>query len=76
MADLSQIKTRVTEEDRRTSNRDSVIPFAVGRELFDTLTVPKQFEVIEGGDHNDTVPRDAGAYWAAVDRFTAGLRRR
>lgn len=57
-------------------NRDSVIPFALGRELFDTLTLPAEFQVIEGGDHNDTVPRDAGAYWSAVDRFTAGLRRR
>jgi fermentation-respiration switch protein FrsA (DUF1100 family) len=56
-------------------NRDSVIPFALGRELFDTLTPPKQFVVIEGGDHNDAVPREAPAYWSAVDRFTTGLRR-
>jgi fermentation-respiration switch protein FrsA (DUF1100 family) len=54
-------------------DRDSVIPFARGRELFDTLTVPKQFVVIEGGDHNDAVPGEA--YWAAVDRFTSELRR-
>lgn len=57
-------------------NRDTVIPFALGRELFDTLTVPKQFAVIEGGDHNDTVPRDDAAYWSAVDRFADGLRPR
>jgi fermentation-respiration switch protein FrsA (DUF1100 family) len=56
-------------------DRDTVIPFARGRELFDTLTVPKQFVVIEGGDHNDAVPGEAGAYWAAVDRFTSELRR-
>jgi len=55
-------------------NRDSVIPFALGQELFNTLTVPKQFVVIEGGDHNDDVPRDAQAYWSAVDGFTGGLR--
>ena len=55
-------------------NRDSVIPFALGQELFNRLTVPKQFVVIEGGDHNDDVPRDAQAYWSAVDRFSAGLR--
>jgi fermentation-respiration switch protein FrsA (DUF1100 family) len=55
-------------------NRDSVIPFALGQELFNTLTVPKQFVVIEGGDHNDDVPRDAQGYWSAVDRFSAGLR--
>jgi fermentation-respiration switch protein FrsA (DUF1100 family) len=56
-------------------DRDSVISFALGRELFDTLTVPKQFVVIEGGDHNDAVPREARAYWSAVDRFTGELRR-
>jgi len=55
-------------------NRDSVIPFALGQELFNRLTVPKQFVVIEGGDHNDDVPRDAQAYWSAVDRFVAGLQ--
>ena len=55
-------------------NRDSVIPFPLGQELFNTLTVPKQFVVIEGGDHNDDVPRDAQAYWSAVDGFSAGLR--
>ena len=56
-------------------DRDSVIPVALGRELFETLTVPKQFVVIEGGDHNDAIPREARAYWSAVDRFTAELRR-
>lgn len=54
-------------------NRDSVIPFARGRELFEALTVPKQFFVIEGGDHNDAVPRDAEAYWSAVERFAQSL---
>lgn len=57
-------------------NRDSVIPFARGRELYDALTVPKQFFVIEGGDHNDDAPRDPEAYWSAVDRFADGLAQR
>jgi fermentation-respiration switch protein FrsA (DUF1100 family) len=55
-------------------NRDSVIPFALGQDLFNRLTVPKQFLVIEGGDHNDDAPRDAQAYWSAVDHFSAGLQ--
>lgn len=57
-------------------NRDSVIPFARGHELFEALTVPKEFVEIEGGDHNDDVPRNAERYWSAVDRFTAGLAHR
>ena len=56
-------------------NRDSVIPFALGRDLFDRLTVEKHFFVIEGGNHNDEIPRDAEAYWSAVDRFISDLRR-
>jgi len=56
-------------------DRDSVIPFALGRELFERLTVRKQFFVIRGGDHNDAAPPDPGAYWMAIDSFTASLGR-
>jgi len=53
-------------------DRDGVIPFAVGRALFERLEGSKQFVTIAGGDHNDTAPPDANAYWSAVDRFIAG----
>ncbi len=56
-------------------DRDSVIPFAVGRELFDRVTAPKQFVVIRGADHNDAVAPDAAAYWAAIDQFIVALKR-
>jgi fermentation-respiration switch protein FrsA (DUF1100 family) len=52
-------------------DRDSVIPFALGRELFEQVTAPKEFVVIPGGDHNDADPRDPKPYWAAIDRFIA-----
>lgn len=55
---------------------DSVIPFALGRELFDSITAPKEFVVIRGGDHNDAVAPDQAVYWSAVDRFVTGLRAR
>ena len=55
-------------------DRDSVIPFDVGRALFDRLEGPKQFVTIRGGDHNDAVPPDATAYWSAVDAFIASRR--
>jgi uncharacterized protein len=57
-------------------DRDSVIPIALGRELSGRITGRKQFVVIPGGDHNDAAPRDAPAYWSAIDRFIDGLRRR
>jgi fermentation-respiration switch protein FrsA (DUF1100 family) len=52
-------------------DRDSVIPFALGRELFEQVTAPKEFVVIPGGDHNDAAAPDPSAYWAAIDRFIA-----
>ena len=57
-------------------DRDSVIPFALGRELFDAIPEPRTFVVIPGGDHNDAVAPDAEAYWAAVHRFITTLPRR
>ena len=55
--------------------RDSVIPFAQGQRLFDSLEGERRFFAVEGGDHNDARPPDADAYWRAVDEFVAGLAR-
>lgn len=55
-------------------DRDSVIPIELGRELFQRINGPKEFVVIPGGDHNDAAPRDAQAYWSAIERFIGGLR--
>jgi hypothetical protein len=55
-------------------DRDSVIPFELGRDLFQKITGPKEFVVIPGGDHNDEAPRDGGAYWSAIDGFVAARR--
>jgi fermentation-respiration switch protein FrsA (DUF1100 family) len=52
-------------------DRDGVIPYALGRELFSRLREPKTFFSIGGGDHNDVAPPDPQAYWTAVDQFTA-----
>jgi hypothetical protein len=54
---------------------DSVIPFAVGRELFASIPDPKRFLTIRGGDHNDREPRGPDAYWSAVDSFVESLHR-
>jgi fermentation-respiration switch protein FrsA (DUF1100 family) len=54
-------------------DKDSVVPFELGRSLFARIKEPKAFATIRGGDHNDEVPADP-AYWPEVDRFVAGLR--
>jgi uncharacterized protein len=56
-------------------DRDSVIPFALGRALFDRLQEPKRFVVVPGGDHNDGAPADPAAYWAAIAEFVDRLPR-
>jgi hypothetical protein len=53
---------------------DSVIPFRLGQRLYDEVRGPKRFVVIRGGDHNDTAPPDARAYWAEVTAFIDSLR--
>jgi len=52
---------------------DRIIPFALGRELFDRLQGTKTFVTIPGGDHNDVRPADERTYWNAVDAFVNGL---
>jgi len=54
---------------------DRVIPFALGRELFDRLQGAKTFVTIPGGDHNDVRPADERTYWNAVDAFVGSLKR-
>ena len=55
-------------------DRDSVIPFAVGQDLFARIREPKTFVTIRGGDHNDVVPADPATYWNAIDGVVARSR--
>ncbi len=55
-------------------DRDSIVPFTLGRELYERLKGAKEFVTIEGKDHNDDVPLTAEAYWGAIDRFAASLQ--
>lgn len=45
---------------------DTVIPYELGRRLFEAANEPKEFVTIPNGDHN--APRSA-AFWDAADRF-------
>jgi fermentation-respiration switch protein FrsA (DUF1100 family) len=53
---------------------DTVVPFALGRALFERLAGAKHFVTIHGGDHNDLAPPDEPAYWGAVDAFISSVR--
>lgn len=48
---------------------DEVIPFAMGQELYDAASAPKQFVPIQGAHHNDLSTNAADAYWRATRLF-------
>jgi uncharacterized protein len=54
-------------------DRDSVIPYELGRELYAQLSGPKEFVTIEGGDHNDVTPPNPDKYWRAIETFAQTL---
>jgi uncharacterized protein len=51
-------------------DRDQIVPFALGKKLFDAANEPKQFLVIPGGDHNDP---QTPAFLQAMDEFIGKL---
>jgi uncharacterized protein len=56
-------------------DRDSIIGFDLGQELFEELGQPKQFATIPGGDHNDFFEATDPAYWKPIRAWIAGLPR-
>ena len=55
-------------------SRDSIVPFALGRELYDTLETSKRFIEISGADHNDLIAPARLDYWRPVLEFITALR--
>jgi len=54
-------------------DRDSIVPFALGRELYERLGEPKEFAAVEGGDHNDLFDIARDAYWKPAIDFIGRL---
>jgi hypothetical protein len=50
---------------------DEIVPFALGRRLYEMAPGRKRLRAIEGGGHNDLFDRHRDALWAAVSRFLA-----
>jgi uncharacterized protein len=49
---------------------DRIVPYALGRKLFDAANEPKTFVSVPGGGHNDPPSRE---YLVALDRFLGSL---
>jgi fermentation-respiration switch protein FrsA (DUF1100 family) len=54
-------------------DRDSIVPFALGRRIFEAAPDPKRFYAIPGADHNDTYIAGGDAYWKTLASFLEGL---
>jgi fermentation-respiration switch protein FrsA (DUF1100 family) len=52
-------------------DRDELVPYRMGRELFDAARPPKRFYTIEGAGHNDTYMVGGTAYYEALADFIA-----
>lgn len=55
-------------------DRDSIIPLALGRKLFEAANEPKKFSVISGADHNDIFWVGGRAYLEQIRAFALGLQ--
>ena len=54
-------------------DRDDVVPYALGRRLFDAAPEPKSFETLAGAGHNDTVQVGGRAYLERIAAFLRGI---
>jgi fermentation-respiration switch protein FrsA (DUF1100 family) len=50
-------------------DRDRIIPFVLGQQLYARILGPKQFYAVSGGDHNDVAAPDPDAYWTRIRQF-------
>jgi fermentation-respiration switch protein FrsA (DUF1100 family) len=50
-------------------DQDSIVPYEMGREVYEAASPPKRFYRIEGADHNDTYLVGGAAYYEALAGF-------
>ena len=53
---------------------DEVVPFRLGRALYEMIPARVEFLTIDGGGHNDLMVRHADAVWSGVRRFVDSLQ--
>jgi fermentation-respiration switch protein FrsA (DUF1100 family) len=50
-------------------DEDDLVPYEVGRRLFEAANEPKEFFTIKGAHHNDTYEIGGEAYFQAIRQF-------
>jgi fermentation-respiration switch protein FrsA (DUF1100 family) len=58
------------------SPADEVVPYELGRELFDAAADPKRFHRVEGAGHNETYLVGGSGYFAAIRDFMEYCRKK
>jgi fermentation-respiration switch protein FrsA (DUF1100 family) len=72
---LAKIKRVVAPLLTLHGDRDEVVPFQSGRDLYEAANEPKEFYTIKGAGHNDTYTTGGEGYVAALQRFILNLKR-
>ncbi len=52
--------------------KDSIVPYSLGRKLFERAPEPKSFYDIIGADHNDAIYTGGEKYFQAIEDFVSG----
>ncbi|MFQ5417998.1 MAG: alpha/beta hydrolase, partial [Myxococcota bacterium] len=50
-------------------DRDEIVPYELGQQLFEAAPEPKTFETIRGAGHNNTIEMGGGPYFDRIRRF-------
>jgi fermentation-respiration switch protein FrsA (DUF1100 family) len=58
------------------SREDRVVPYRLGRQLFDAASEPKRFYEVVGAGHNETWLVGGGGYFGALSDFIADATHR
>jgi hypothetical protein len=66
VANLSTYNGRVAVV---VAERDSIVPAALGRRLFESVPQPKRLWIVPAADHNDWMGRVDSAWWPSVVGF-------
>ncbi len=55
-------------------DRDEIVPFRLGRKLYELCPPPKEFYEVSGAGHNDLIPVAGSEYTKRLQAFIAGIR--
>ena len=69
MDSIAKIRTIRVQKLHIHSPADEVVPFALGRRLYDAAPEPKRFHEVAGSGHNETYLVGGEGYFGAIRRF-------